>query len=115
MQHTFCINIANCGNLELLLTVRNDSVPKVEAYEDLPVDGSTITFSCPRGLVLIGPKLSIYQRLVLEFKGRGKAQVISQSQFFEVWKTHFHHVTIPKVGDVTQYGTIIYWLCIVQS
>ena len=42
-------------------------------------------------------KLSVYQRLVHEFKERGKVQVISQSQFFEVWKTHFHHVTIPKV------------------
>lgn len=42
-------------------------------------------------------KLSVYQRLVHEFKERGKMQVISQSQFFEVWKTHFHHVTIPKV------------------
>ena len=43
-------------------------------------------------------KLGIYQRQVLEFKDRGKAQVISQSQFFEIWKTHFHHVTIPKAS-----------------
>ena len=42
-------------------------------------------------------KLSIYQRLVQEFKDRRKDQIISQSQFFEIWKTHFHHVSIPKV------------------
>lgn len=42
-------------------------------------------------------KLSVYQRLVQEFKDRGKGQIICQSQFFEVWKTHFHHVSIPKV------------------
>ena len=56
--YIFCI--ANCGHPELLSTVSNDSVPRVEANEDLPVEGSTTTFSCLLGLVhvLIGSNSS---------------------------------------------------------
>ena len=33
-----------------------DSVPRVVGYDDLiPVEGSTVRFSCPPGLELIGP------------------------------------------------------------
>ena len=42
-------------------------------------------------------KISIYQNMTEELQQRGKSVVISQSQFFDVWKTHFGHVTIPKV------------------
>ena len=34
----------------------NDSIPNIEGYDDtIPVEGTTISFSCPPGLVLIGP------------------------------------------------------------
>lgn len=42
-------------------------------------------------------KLSVYQRMSKAQKERGKTSIISQSQFFEIWKSHFSHVTIPKV------------------
>ena len=42
-------------------------------------------------------KLSVYQRMNAEMKERKKTQIISQSQFFQLWKTSFSHVTIPKV------------------
>ena len=42
-------------------------------------------------------KLSVYQRMAGELRQRGRSKIVSQSQFFEIWKTHFHHVTIPKV------------------
>ena len=42
-------------------------------------------------------KLSVYHRMASDLKERGRSQVVSQSQFFEIWKTRFHHVTIPKV------------------
>ena len=58
MLHIILCLIANCGHPELLSTVRNDSVPRAEAYDDLPIEGSTTTFSCPPGLVLIGPNSS---------------------------------------------------------
>ena len=49
------IIVANCGHPDLLLwSVRNDSVPSIEAYDDLPIEGSTIMFSCPNGLKLVG-------------------------------------------------------------
>ena len=55
----FIIPIANCGHPELLLTtISKNSTPKIEAYNDLPVEGSTVRFSCPPGLVLIGPNLA---------------------------------------------------------
>ena len=56
-MHTIInIIIANCGNPELLPTVStNESVPRVEDYDDLPIKGSTITFSCPPELKLTGP------------------------------------------------------------
>ena len=52
--------VANCGHPEMLFTVRNDSdlVPKVAfvGTDDLiPVEGTTVTFSCPSGFELIGP------------------------------------------------------------
>ena len=34
--------------------VSNDSVPNIEGYDGLSVEGSTIRFSCPPGLVLSG-------------------------------------------------------------
>ena len=55
MLHIFLCLIANCGHPELLsLTIGNDSIQRVVDYDDLPVEGSTITFSCPPGLELIG-------------------------------------------------------------
>ena len=42
-------------------------------------------------------KLSVYHRMASDLKQRGRSKVVCQSQFFEIWKTHFHHVTIPKV------------------
>ncbi len=42
-------------------------------------------------------KLSVYQGMASELKERGRSKIVSQLQFFVVWKTHFHHVTIPKV------------------
>ena len=46
-------NIASCGHPQLLLwRVSNDSVLNVEGYGDLPVEGSTVRFSCPPGLSL---------------------------------------------------------------
>ena len=40
----------------MLLPTCRDSVPKVVGFDDdfVPVEGSTITFSCPPGLVLNG-------------------------------------------------------------
>ena len=39
----------------MLSTARNESVPKVVSTEDLtPVEGKTVTFSCPPGFKLIG-------------------------------------------------------------
>ena len=60
MVYNYCT--VNCGHLELLSTMNNESVMSngsvssisVE-YPDLPVEGSTIRFSCPPGLTLIGP------------------------------------------------------------
>ena len=53
------ITVANCGHPKLLLTISNNSTSKIEAYNDLPVEGSTVRFSCPPGLVLIGPNSAI--------------------------------------------------------
>ena len=51
--------IANCGNPNLLpmcKPIGNDSVPNIEGYDDIiPIEGTTISFSCAPGLVLIGP------------------------------------------------------------
>ena len=50
---------ANCGHPELPPILNNDSVPSIVNYHDgLPVEGNTITFNCPPGLVLIGPNSS---------------------------------------------------------
>ena len=50
------ICIAKCGHPELLSTVSNESVPNVVGYDDIiPVEGTTIRFSCPPGLVITGP------------------------------------------------------------
>jgi hypothetical protein len=52
------ILIANCGypDFELLLNISNESIPRVMDYnDDLPArEGTTIIFSCPPGLDLIG-------------------------------------------------------------
>ena len=64
MPHYFVIIvIVNCGYPELPPTESdsNDSVPRVvstQYHNDQPIEGSTITFSCPPGLVLIGPNLA---------------------------------------------------------
>ena len=51
--------IANCGDPELLSTVSNDSFPNVVGFDDLiPVEGTSIMFSCPPGLVLNGSDTS---------------------------------------------------------
>ena len=44
--------------LPLTATCSNDSIPRVEGYDGLPLEGSTITFSCPPGMELIGPSLA---------------------------------------------------------
>ena len=52
---TLYFSIANCGHPESQLLSTNDSVPRVDGLDDiLPIGGSTVTFSCPPGLVLIG-------------------------------------------------------------
>ena len=55
---SFLIITANCRHpelLELLSTSSNESVPIVEVSDyTTPVEGTTVTFSCPSGLALIG-------------------------------------------------------------
>ena len=58
---TISIIVANCGDPEILPTA-NDSVlvPSIEDYSGLPIEGTTIRFSCPPGLKLIdGPYSAI--------------------------------------------------------
>ena len=44
----------------MLLSSTSDTVPRVKGYHDnLPVEGSNITFSCPPGFILIGPNSTI--------------------------------------------------------
>ena len=54
----FIMCIANCGHPEmtlLLSTSSNESVPIVEVSDyTTPVEGATVTFSCPSGFALIG-------------------------------------------------------------
>ena len=57
--------VGNCGDPTLLLPVNNsvlnvvlpvnNSVLNVESYDGLPIEGSTVRFSCPPELVLVGP------------------------------------------------------------
>ena len=50
-----------CSYPILAPSVNNDSIPQVVGYNDLPVRvyvGTNITFSCPPGLVLVGPNLA---------------------------------------------------------
>ncbi|MCG8621710.1 MAG: CCP domain-containing protein [Proteobacteria bacterium] len=51
--------VANCGypETESNYNIMNDSgsVPNIEGYNGLPVEGSIVTFSCPPELVLTGP------------------------------------------------------------
>lgn len=54
-------------------------------------------------------KVSIYNDMVDDLRRRGKAVVISQSQFFDIWKLHFSHITIPKVFLYIVYVCIIVW------
>jgi hypothetical protein len=54
------LSVVNCGYPELLLRrFGNYSVPNIEGYDGLPIEGSVITFSCPPGLVLTGPNSAI--------------------------------------------------------
>ena len=53
------ISIANCGHQDLLSNFSNDSVPRIEGYDGLPIEGSTVYFRCPPGLELIEPNLTI--------------------------------------------------------
>ena len=46
---------ANCGYPDLLLwRITNGSVPNIEGYDSLSIKGSTVRFSCPPSLALIG-------------------------------------------------------------
>ena len=55
------LSIANCGHPEVLFTASNESVPKVfvNTVDFIPVEGSTVVFSCPPGFELIGPDTAI--------------------------------------------------------
>lgn len=44
-------------------------------------------------------KVQVYQKMHTEMKSRGKEHVVSQSQFFNLWKEEFGNVSIPKVID----------------
>ena len=57
--HDNILAVVNCGHPDLLLwRMTNDSVPNIEDYDGLPIEGSTLRFSCPNGLALIGPNLA---------------------------------------------------------
>ena len=65
-MHDYCI--VNCGHPELLSTtsndsvISNDSVPSIDIsteYAGLTIEGNAVTFTCPPGLVLIGPNSAI--------------------------------------------------------
>ena len=49
------ITIANCGYPSLLPSIDNNSIPRINSYDGLSIEGSTIRFSCLPGLMLIGP------------------------------------------------------------
>lgn len=51
-------------------------------------------------------KLCDYQRKASDLKARGRLKIVSQSQFFDLWKTHFSHVTIPKVSKSYMYKSL---------
>ena len=57
LLHLFYVDLAKCGHPELMpvCTCSTDSVPRVVGYNDVPVEGSTIRFSCLAGLELTGP------------------------------------------------------------
>ena len=42
-------------------------------------------------------KLHVFKRMVDDLQSRGKESIIQKSHFFEIWKSQFKHVTIPKV------------------
>ena len=45
----------NCGHPSLLSPDSNrSSTPKIEGYDNLPIEGTTVRLSCPPGSVLIG-------------------------------------------------------------
>ncbi len=52
--------IAKCDHPRDLLTAcaaeSNVSVSMIEGHSGFPIEGTTITFSCPSGLKLIGPR-----------------------------------------------------------
>ncbi len=76
----------------------NEAVAWIEGYVSLMGDKmpNRATIHLPSSV----SKVSMYQRMMAELKVRGKIDIISQSQFFGVWKTFFCHVTIPKVCTV---------------
>ena len=46
--------------MERLFTLSNYSLPSVVGYDDIvPVEGSTVSFTCPPGLALTGPNSAI--------------------------------------------------------
>ena len=42
-------------------------------------------------------KTSVYERMKRDMADLGKKSLVSQSQFFKLWDTHYKHVSIPKV------------------
>ena len=42
-----------------MLLTGNNSTLRIEESEVLPVEGNTVTFSCPPGLALTGPNSSV--------------------------------------------------------
>ena len=61
--------VANCGHpAELLPIINNDSVPDIVDNGGLPIEGSTITFTCPSGLKLMGGPSSATCRETGEWK-----------------------------------------------
>lgn len=53
--YVHCISVVSCGRPELF-TASNDSVPNIEGI--LSAQGSTVMFSCPPKMELLGPPLS---------------------------------------------------------
>jgi hypothetical protein len=91
----------NCGYPDLLPRVENalESAPRIEAYDDIPLKGTNITFSCPPGLVLSGPNLATCAengRWQLDLNGltcaitKGYASIKVQVYMYRVYFTACH-------------------------
>ena len=50
----FILIIVNCGHPSLLSPDSQSFAPRIEGYDNLPVQGSTVRFSCSPGSVLMG-------------------------------------------------------------